>query len=75
MAAGAVLTGVAGGLAMRGQSRSRNPLKRMSTPSIPKSLKNIDAESITSAAQQIGKIGRQVGEVADAAEKARKKTK
>ena len=74
VAAGAVLAGVAGGLAMRSQNhKSRNPLKKMSAPSID--LSKIDLDSLTSAAQRVGKIGQQVGDVAEAAEKARKKHK
>jgi hypothetical protein len=85
VAAGAVLAGVAGGLAMRSQNhKSRNPLKKMSAPSMPKGvsesikkidLSKVDFDSLTSAAQRVGKIGQQVGDVADAAEKARKKHK
>jgi hypothetical protein len=74
VAAGAVLAGIAGGLALRGQNhKSRNPFKKMSAPSID--LSKIDLDSITSAAQRVGKIGQQVGDVAEAAEKARKKHK
>jgi hypothetical protein len=79
LATGAVLAGVAGALAMRGRNKTRNPLKKMSAPSVPKgvsdSIKKIDLDSLTSAAQRVGKIGQQVGDVADAAEKARKKHK
>ena len=74
IAAGAVLAGVAGGLALRSQNhKSRNPLKKMSAPSID--LSKIDLDSLTSAAQRVGKIGQQVGDVAEATEKARKKHK
>jgi hypothetical protein len=82
VATGAVLAGVAGGLAMRGRNKTRNPLKKMNAPSVPKGvsdsikkidLSKIDFDSLTSAAQRVGKIGQQVGDVADAAEKARKK--
>ena len=76
VAAGAVLAGIAGGLAMRSQNhKSRNPLKKMSAPSITDSIGKIDLDSLTSAAQRVGKIGQQVGDVAEAAEKARKKHK
>ena len=76
VAAGAVLAGVAGGLAMRNQNhKSRNPLKKMSAPSIPDSISKIDLDSLTSAAQRVGKIGQQIGDVAEATEKARKKHK
>ena len=76
VAAGAVLAGIAGGLAMRSQNhKSRNPLKKMSAPSITDSIGKIDLDSLTSAAQRVGKVGQQIGDVAEAAEKARKKHK
>jgi len=65
---------------MKGRGNSKNPLKKMSAPSMPKSMKKmdlgkVDFESITHAAQRVGRIGQQVGDVAEAAEKARKKSK
>jgi hypothetical protein len=36
-------------------------------------LSKIDLDQITSAARRVGAIGQQVGDVADAADKARKK--
>jgi hypothetical protein len=65
---------------MKNRGNSRNPLKKLSSPSMPKSLKKmdlgkLDLETITSAGQRVGKIGQQVGDVAEAAEKARKKSK
>ena len=82
LAGGAALAGIAGGVAMKSRGNSRSPFKKLSGPSMsmPKSLKKmdlgkIDFETITSAAQRAGKIGQQVGDVAEAAEKARKKSK
>jgi hypothetical protein len=80
IAGGAALAGIAGGIAMKNQSSSKNPLKKLGGPSMPKSLKKmdlgkLDLDTITSAGKQIGKVGRQVGDVAEAAEKARKKSK
>lgn len=82
LAGGAALAGIAGGVAMKNRSNSRSAFKKLSGPSMsmPKSLKKIDLgkidfETITSAAQRAGKIGQQVGDVAEAAEKARKKSK
>jgi hypothetical protein len=85
LAGGAALAGIAGGLAMRSRNnKTRNPLKKMSAPSMPKGmtksikkmdLSKVDVDSLTSAAQRIGKIGQQVGDVAEAAEKTRKKNK
>jgi hypothetical protein len=61
---------------MRNQNhKSRNPLKKMGAPSIPDSISKIDLNSLTSAAQRVGKIGQQIGDVAEATEKARKKHK
>jgi hypothetical protein len=47
----------------------------MSAPSIPDSIGKIDLDSLTLAAQRMGKIGQQIGDVAEATEKARKKHK
>jgi hypothetical protein len=69
---------------MRDRSKTRNPLKKMSAPSMPdemtKSLKKLDLskldiDSLTSAGRRVGKIGQQVGAVAEAADWARKKSK
>jgi hypothetical protein len=38
-------------------------------------LSKVDIDALTSAAKRVGKIGQQVGEVAEAAEKTRKKHK
>lgn len=64
---------------MKNQGSSKSPLKKLGGSSMPKSLKKVDLskldiETITSAAQRVGKIGKQVGDVAEAAEKARKKS-
>ncbi|MGZ5312065.1 MAG: hypothetical protein ACXWZW_10570 [Solirubrobacterales bacterium] len=79
LAGGAAIAGLAaGGIAMKNRSSSRNPLKKIgspSIPSIPKSVKKLDLDTVASTAKRVGKIGQQVGEVAEAAEKARKKSK
>jgi hypothetical protein len=38
-------------------------------------VRKLDLDTVSSTAKRVGKIGQQVGEVADAAEKARKKSK
>jgi hypothetical protein len=89
MAGGAALAGIAGGVALKSRSDSRRPLKALRSVSLPKSLKNVDLgkslkkvdlgkvdlETVTSAARRMQSIGEQVGDVADAAEKTRKKHK
>jgi hypothetical protein len=84
VAGGAALAGIAGALVMRDRSTTRNPLKKMSAPSMPKGMSkslnkldpsNVDIDSLTSAGRRVGKIGQQVGAVAEAADWARKKSK
>jgi hypothetical protein len=89
MAGGAALAGIAGGVALKSRGDSRRPLKALRSVSLPKSLKNVDLgkslkkvdlgkvdlETVTSAARRMQSIGEQVGDVADAAEKTRKKHK
>jgi hypothetical protein len=91
MAGGAALAGIAGGVAAlksRNDS-SRRPLKALRSVSLPKSLKNVDLgkslknvdlgkvdlNTVSSAARRMQSIGEQVGDVADAADKTRKKHK
>ena len=79
LAGGAALAGLAGGIALQNQNRkSKNPLKKVHAPSMPKQLKKVDLSKIdldtfTSAGHRIRSLGEQVGAVADAAEKANKK--
>lgn len=80
LAGGAALAGVAGGVALKSRNQNRRPIKRLSSVSLPKSVKNldlskIDLDVITDAARTVRSIGEQVGDVADAAEKTRKKHK
>lgn len=69
---------------MRDRNETRNPLKKMRAPSMPKGmaksltkldLSKVDIDSLTSAGRRVGKIGQQVGVVAEAADWARKKSK
>jgi hypothetical protein len=60
------------------KNHSRNPLRRMKGPSLPESLKGfdlgkVDLDKLTDAAHRFQSFGEQVGAVADAAEKTRKK--
>ena len=80
VAGGAALAGVAGGLAVKSRNESRRPIKSLRSVSLPKSLKNadlskLDLNAVTDAARRISSIGEQVGDVADAADKTRKKHK
>jgi hypothetical protein len=78
LAGGAALAGIAGGLALKSRTENRRPVKKLRTRSLPKSLKNVDLgkvdlDAITDAARRVRSIGEQVGDVADAADKTRKK--
>jgi hypothetical protein len=80
VAGGAVLAGIAGGVALKSRNQSRRPLKGLRSLSLPESLKNVnlskvDLDKVTSAARRVQSIGEQVGDVADAADKTRKKHK
>jgi hypothetical protein len=80
LAGGAALAGLAGGVALRSRTENRRPIKKLRTRSLPKSLKNmdlgkVDLDAITDAARRIRAIGEQVGDVADAADRTRKKHK
>lgn len=78
MAGGAALAGIAGGVALKSRSDNRRPVDKLKTRALPKSLRNldlgkVDLDAITDAAKKIRALGEQVGDVADAAEKTRKK--
>jgi hypothetical protein len=80
LAGGAALAGVAGGVALKSRNQNRRPIKRLTSVSLPKSLKNVDLnkvdfDALMSTAKQIRSIGEQVGDVVDAAEKTRKNHK
>jgi hypothetical protein len=80
LAGGAALAGVAGGVALKSRNQNRRPIGRLKSVSLPKSLKNVDIgkvdlDGLMDAAKRVRSIGEQVGDVADAAEKTRKKHK
>jgi hypothetical protein len=80
LAGGAALAGVAGGVALKSRNQNRRPIGKLKSVSLPKSLKNVDLgkvdiDSLTDAARVVRSIGEQVGDVADAADKTRKKHK
>jgi hypothetical protein len=54
---------------LKSRSQNRRPIKRLKSVSLPK----VDLDSLTSAARQVRSIGEQVGDLADAADKTRKK--
>jgi len=80
LAGGAAIAGAAAGaVALKSRTGSKGPLQRLGGSSLPKTLRKadlgkLDFESLTSAGKRVGKIGQQVGAVAEAAEKARKKS-
>jgi len=69
---GAAVAGVAGGLAVRRRTggRRRSPLDGLSLPMRDGKL---DFDAIASGAQRISEIGQQIGELASAADRAKKK--
>jgi hypothetical protein len=80
LAGGAALAGLAGGVALKSRTEHRRPVEKLRTRALPKSLRNIDLgkvdlEAITEMGRRVRAIGEQVGDVADAAEKTRKKHK
>jgi hypothetical protein len=76
VAGGAALAGLAGGVALKNRTEAkRRPTSRFRSVQLPKSLKNIDLEQIIDAGRRVRSIGEQVGDVADTADKTRKKHK
>jgi hypothetical protein len=78
VAGGAALAGIAGGVALKSRTENRRPIGKLKTRRLPQSLKNIDLgkvdlDAIMDAAKRVRSLGEQVGDVADAAEKTRKK--
>ena len=71
LAGGAALAGIAGGAALSSRSKNRRPIDRLKSVSMPK----VDLDTLTDAARAVRSIGEQVGDVADAADKTRKKHK
>jgi hypothetical protein len=80
VAGGAALAGIAGGVVLKSRTENRRPVEKLKTRRLPKSLRNVDLskvdlDTITDAAKRIRSLGEQVGDVADAADKTRKKHK
>jgi hypothetical protein len=75
LAGGAALAGLAGGVALKSRTESRRPIKRFRAVQLPKSMRNIDLDALIDAGRRVRSIGEQVGDVADTAEKTRKKHK
>ena len=69
------MAGIAGGVALKSRDQNRRPIKRLSSVQLPQSVKNIDLDTLTDAARKVRALGEQVGDVADAADKTRKKHK
>jgi hypothetical protein len=75
MAGGAALAGLAGGVALKNRSDTKRSGKRFRAVQLPKSVKNIDFEQVIEAGRRVRSLGEQLGDVADTAEKTRKKHK
>jgi hypothetical protein len=80
LAGGAALAGLAGGVALKSRMEHRRPIEKLRFRAIPRSLRSIDLGKVDLAAiAEVGRrmrsIGEQAGDVADAAEKTRKKHK
>ena len=80
IAGGAALAGLAGGVALKSRTEHRRPVEKLRTRALPKSLRNIDLSKvdlhkIAEIGHRMRSIGEQVGDLADAAEKTRKKHK
>jgi hypothetical protein len=75
LAGGAALAGLAGGVALKSRTESKRPTKRFRSVQLPRSFKNIDFEQLIEAGRRVRSIGEQVGDVADTADKTRKKHK
>ena len=75
VAGGAALAGIAGGVALKSRTASKRPTSRFRMVQLPKSLKNIDLDQLVKAGRRVRSIGEQVGDVADTADKTRKKHK
>jgi hypothetical protein len=71
LAGGAAIAGIAGGAALKSRTQNRRPIDKLKSVSMPK----VDLDALTSAARTVRSIGEQVGDVADAADKTRKKHK
>jgi hypothetical protein len=75
LAGGAALAGLAGGVALKSRTESKRPTKRFRSVQLPKSFRNIDLDQVIEAGRRVRSLGEQVGDVADTAEKTRKKHK
>jgi hypothetical protein len=75
IAGGAALAGIAGGVALKSRTDSKRPTKRFRMVQLPESVKNLDLDQLVEAGRRVRSLGEQVGDVADTAEKTRKKHK
>jgi hypothetical protein len=78
IAGGAALAGAAGGILVKNRTgSSRGPLAKLprgKLPSMPSlNLSKVDLETVKSTAERVGSLSRQAADIADAAEKTRKK--
>jgi hypothetical protein len=73
IAGGAALAGAAAGILAKNRvGASKGPMRKL--PSMPSlNLSKVDLETVKSAAERVGSLSRQAADIADAAEKTRKK--
>jgi hypothetical protein len=71
IAGGAALAGLAGGVALKSRTENRRPVSKLRSRTLPK----VDLDKIIEVGRQVRALGEQVGDVADTADKTRKKHK
>jgi len=76
IAGGTAVAGAAAGVILKDRfDRSRGPLKRLKSVSLPKAARQLDLDTVKSAAERVSAYGQQASDVAGALEKTRKKNK
>jgi hypothetical protein len=76
IAGGTAIAGAAAGVVLKDRlDRSRGPLKRLKSVSLPKAARELDLDTVKAAAERVSAYGQQASDVAGALEKTRKKNK
>ena len=76
IAGGTAIAGAAAGVVLKDRlDRSRGPLKRLKSVSLPKAARQLDLDTVKAAAERVSAYGQQASDVAGALEKTRKKNK
>ena len=78
IAGGAALAGLAGGVALKSRTENRRPVEKLRMRALPKAFRSldlgkVDLKQLAEMGRKVRSIGEQVGDVADAADKTRKK--